>query len=58
MVGDSNPSGDSNDLENEIALLKRIPKEHYTEYSGRSLTVGQLRKEIEEELIKRADQES
>ena len=56
MVGDSNLFGDSNTLENEIALLKRIPKEHYTECSGRSLTVGQLMKEIEQELGRRADQ--
>ncbi|NBW33636.1 MAG: hypothetical protein EBR30_01120 [Cytophagia bacterium] len=56
MVGDSNPFGDSNTLESEIALLKRMPKEHYTEYLGRSLTVGQLIKEIEQELDRRADQ--
>lgn len=56
MVGDSNLFGDSNTLENEMALLKRMPKEHYTEYLGRCLTVGQLMKKIEEELIKRADQ--
>lgn len=56
MVGDSNLFGDSNTLENEITLLKRIPKEHYTEYSGRCLTVGQLMKEIEQELSRRADQ--
>ena len=56
MVGNSNLFGDSNTLENEITLLKRIPKEHYTEYLGRCLTVGQLMKKIEEELIKRADQ--
>lgn len=56
MVRDSNLFGDSNTLENEMALLKRMPKEHYTEYLGRCLTVGQLMKEIEEELSRRADQ--
>lgn len=50
MTEDSNPYGDSNplDIDRELTLLKRIPKEHYTEYLGKSIAVGKLIDELEE----------
>lgn len=50
MSGDSNPRGDSNTLESEIALLKRMPSGHYTEHYGVSIQVGKLIEQLSKEL--------
>jgi len=50
MSGDSNPRGDSNPLESEISLLRRMPSGHYTEHNGVSIQVGKLIEQLSKEL--------
>jgi len=50
MSGDSNPRGDSNTLESEISLLRRMPSGHYTEHNGVSIQVGKLIEQLSKEL--------
>lgn len=57
MSGDSNPRGDSNTLESEISLLKRMPSGHYTEHNGVSIQVGKLIEQLREELEQPVKQE-
>lgn len=52
MSGDSNPRGDSNALESEIALLKRIPSSHYTTYQRECVQVDKLIELLSIELEK------
>jgi hypothetical protein len=52
MSGNSNPRGDSNYQEQDLALLKRIPKEHWTDWQGGIIRVGELIQKIEGEKPK------
>jgi len=42
----------------QIDLLKKIPKEHYTLYEGKMLKVGDLLKLLLEEASKKAENKS
>jgi hypothetical protein len=53
MSRDSNPRGNSNYQEIDLALLKRIPKEHWTQWQSDIIRVGELIEEIEGEKPKR-----
>jgi hypothetical protein len=49
MSRDSNPRGDSNYQKPDLVLLKRIPKEHWTDWQGGIIRVGELIQKIEGE---------